>query len=113
MTSVKTLTLAAFMLATVTLSAQDGKPFSPDTQIKFLKSQRQIQQVQIQMADLQRQFDQLANSVKLLQTQMESDCVAAAAEAKVDLTKFTCDVDKLAFVPKVPAPAVPPAAPEK
>ena len=110
MTSTTTRVLAALLLATVTLAAQGHKPLSPDTQIKLLKAQRAIQQVQIQMADLQRQFEQATSTVKQLQAQMEADCAAAAKEANVDLAKFSCDLDQLAFVPKV---ANGPKPPEK
>src|SRR5271167_4325785 len=82
------------------LAADDNKPLPAETQIKLLKAQREIQQQQIKIADLQRQFDQATGAIKQLQAQMESDCAAAAEEAKVDLTKFTCDLDALAFVPK-------------
>ena len=50
--------LAAILLAIPLLAADDNKPMSPETQIKLLKGVRQMQQVQIQMADIQRQCDQ-------------------------------------------------------
>ena len=58
-----------------------------------------------QLVDLQRQFDQATALIKQLQAQMEADCAAAAKEAKVDLTTYTCDLDQLAFVPKPSAVA--------
>jgi hypothetical protein len=33
-----------------------------------------------------------------LQTEMNSDCAAAAKAVNVDLTKFTCNLDSLTFV---------------
>jgi hypothetical protein len=91
------------------VAAQDIKPFPPETQIKLLKAQRDIQAQQIKIADLQRQFDQAAAAIKELQAQMEAECAAAAKAANVDHTKYNCDLDKLAFVPKAapPAAAVP------
>ena len=101
--------LGTLFLAAAPLMAQESKPLSADAQIKLLKAERQVQQVRIQMADLQRQFDQATFTVKQLQAQMEADCAAAAAESKVDLTKYACDVDKLAFVPKPAESPKPPA----
>jgi hypothetical protein len=39
---------------------------------------------------------------------MEAGCAAAPAEAKVDLTKHSCDLDKLAFVPNPAESSKPP-----
>ena len=77
-----------------------GKTSQRSGGLKLLKSLRQIQEQQIKIADLQRQFDQATTLIKQLQGQMEADCAAAAKEAKVDLTKYTCDLDQLAFVAK-------------
>ena len=54
------------------LAADDTKPFSADTSIKLLKTQRQIQQLQIQIADLQRQFDQATAAINQLRAQMDA-----------------------------------------
>ncbi len=111
MTSMKKLILGMLLLVGPAALAQGDKAFSADTQIKMLKTQRQIQQLQIQIADIQRQFDQAQRNIQALQTEMEAECTAAAKTANVDLTKFSCDLDKLAFVPKVVTPAVPVPAP--
>ena len=94
------IAVAAVLLTTPALAADDNKPFPPDTQIKFLKAQRQIQQLQLQVIDLQRKFDQATNTIKQPQGQMEADCTAAAKAANIDLTKYNCDLDQLMFVPK-------------
>jgi hypothetical protein len=84
----KNIFFATLLLATIpAMAADDPKPLPQDTQVKMLKSQRQMQQIQIELINLQ--------------AQMENDCVAAAKESNVDLAKFTCDMDKLAFAPKV------------
>jgi len=66
----------------------------------LLKAQRQFQQTQLQMSNLQREFDQAVKSAKELQTEMANDCAAAAKQSSVDLSKFTCDVESLTFVPR-------------
>jgi hypothetical protein len=97
---VKITALAALLLALPLVAADDNKPFSPEMQIKLLKAQRQIQASQLQMADLQRQYEQAAALIKQLQAEMEGDCATAAKAANVDLTKYTCDLDKLVFLPR-------------
>ena len=96
----KRIILAAVLLAIPVLAADDNKPLPQDAQIKLLKGQRQAQRIQLQMADLQRQYEQAVKDLKAVQTDMENDCTAAAKEANVDLSKYTCDLDKLAFVPR-------------
>src|SRR5919108_2237633 len=92
------------LLALPALAADDttktSKPLPQDAQIKLLKAQRQFQQVQMQMSSLQRQYDQAMKDAKDLQTEMASDCAAAAKQSSVDLSKFTCDLDSLTFVPR-------------
>jgi conjugal transfer/entry exclusion protein len=90
---VKKLVLGVILLAIPVLAAQDDKPLPQDSQVKILKAVRQLQQIQMQMSDLQRQ-------ARELQVYMENECVAAAKASNVDLAKFNCDVDKLTFVPK-------------
>jgi hypothetical protein len=101
---VKKILLLSILLAVPALAADDvakaNKPLPQDAQIKLLKSQRQFQQVQMQMANLQRQYDQAVKDGKDLQSQMAGDCAAAAKEANVDLSKFTCDLESLTFVPR-------------
>jgi len=110
----KRVVFAALVLAATGAVAQDSKPFTPETQIKFLKAQRDMQTLQLKIADLQRQFDQAAAAIKEVQAQLEADCATAAKAAEVDLTRYNCDLDKLAFVPKPAAPPAPaPATPEK
>jgi hypothetical protein len=55
---VKKLVLATVLLALPALAADkpnDNKPLSQEIQIKVLKAERQIQQIQLQMSNLQRQ----------------------------------------------------------
>jgi hypothetical protein len=105
---------AALALAATAAAAQESKPFAPETQITFLKAQRDMQTLQLKIADLQRQFDQAAAAIKELQGRLEAECATAAKAANVDLTRYNCDLDKLAFVPKPAAPPAPaPATPEK
>ena len=97
------LFLIAVLLAVPAWAADTtaaNKPLPQDAQIKFLKAQRQAQQIQMQMTNLQRQYEDAVKQLKELQTQMSSDCSAAAKEANVDLSKFTCDLDSLTFAPK-------------
>jgi len=90
---VKKLVLGVILLAIPVLAADDNKPLPQDSQVKILKAVRQLQQIQMQMSDLQRQ-------ARELQITMENECVTAAKASNVDLSKFNCDVDKLTFVPK-------------
>lgn len=89
----KKLVLGLILLAIPVLAADDNKPLPQDSQVKILKAERQLQQIQVQMSDLQQQARQL-------QVYMENECVVAAKASNVDLAKFNCDVDKLTFVPK-------------
>jgi flagella basal body P-ring formation protein FlgA len=95
-----TLLLALPALAAADDTAKTNKPLPQDAQIKLLKAQRQFQQLQMQMSNLQRQYDQAVKDAKDLQTEMANDCTAAAKAANVDLGKFTCDLDSLTFVPR-------------
>jgi hypothetical protein len=101
---VKKILFVTLLLVLPALAADDAakanKPLPQDSQIKLLKAQRQFQQIQMQMSNLQRQFDQAVKDGKDLQTQMANDCAAASKEANVDLSKFTCDLDTLTFVPR-------------
>ena len=100
----KKLLLVTILLVLPALAADDAakanKPLPQDSQIKLLRAQRQFQQLQMQMSNLQRQYDQAVKDAKDLQTEMANDCTASAKEANVDLTKFTCDLDTLTFVPR-------------
>jgi hypothetical protein len=92
---VKKLVFVFVLLAIPVLAADDEKPLPQDSQVKILKAVRQLQTIQMQMAELQSQARQL-------QIYMENECVVAAKASSVDLTKYNCDVDKLTFVPKPP-----------
>ena len=92
----------------VVLAAEDPKPLPKDTQISLLKAERQLKQLQTQLTDLQRQYEATMVTVRQVQTQMQKDCATAAAEAKIDLGKFTCDLETLSFAPK---PSAPPPTP--
>jgi hypothetical protein len=99
---VKKLLLVTVLLAIPVMAADDEKPLPQDSQVKMLKAEREIQAEQAKMADLQKQFDLLKANLKTLQTYMENECSAAAKKENVDLTKYSCDVDKLTFVLKPP-----------
>jgi hypothetical protein len=92
--------LLAFPALAVDDAAKANKSLPQDAQIKLLKAQRQFQQLQMQMSNLQRQYDQAVKNAKDLQTEMANDCTAAAKQSNVDLIKFTCDLDSLTFVPR-------------
>ena len=100
----KKVLLVTILLVLPALAADNtpnaNKPLPQNSQIKLLKAQRQFQQIQMQMSNLQRQFDQAVKDAKDLQTEMANDCAAAAKQSNVDLSKFTCDLDSLTFVPR-------------
>ncbi len=100
----KKILFVTILLAFPALAADDApkanKPLPQDAQIKLLKAQRQFQQIQMQMSNLQRQYDQAVKDAKDLQTEMANECSAAAKASNVDLGKFTCDLDTLTFVPR-------------
>jgi septal ring factor EnvC (AmiA/AmiB activator) len=101
---VKRLLLVSMLVAMPLMAADDSKPLPQDSQVKMLKAEREIQAEQAKMTELQKEFDTLKKNLKDLQTYMENECVAAAKKENIDLKKYSCDVDKLAFVPKT-APA--------
>jgi hypothetical protein len=100
----KRILVVTILLVLPALAADDAakanKPLPQDVQIKLLKAQRQFQQTQMQMSNLQREFDQTVKNAKDLQAEMANDCAAAAKQSNVDLSKFTCDLDSLTFVPR-------------
>ncbi len=104
----KKLWLVALLLAVPAMSQSkdDNKPLPQDTQIKLLKTQRQLQQIQVQINGLERQYKEAVKQSTDLQTEMNSDCATAAKTANVDLSKFTCDLDSLTFAPR-PEPKTP------
>ena len=109
----KKIWLIALMLAVPALSQSksENKPLPQDAQIKLLKGQRQLQQLQAQMADMQRQYKEAVKQAHDLQVQMNDDCGVAAKASNVDLTKYTCDMDSLTFAPRPePKPAEPKTA---
>ena len=95
----KKLILITILFATPLLGADD-KPLPEENQVTMLKAQREIQAEQAKMAEMQKQYEVLQKNLKELRTFMENECVAAAKKANVDLTKYSCDVDKLTFVLK-------------
>jgi hypothetical protein len=115
---------ATILLAAIpAMAADEPKPVElpKDSQVKMLKAQRDLQRVQLQMDGLQVQYDEAVKQAQDVQAQMANECAVAAKEAKVDLTKYGCDVDKLMFVlkpdPKAAAaqsasPAATPKAPK-
>jgi peptidoglycan hydrolase CwlO-like protein len=81
-------------------SASANKPLPQETQIKMLKAERDLQKLQLQINDLQQKYQETVKQAQALQREMGDECAAAAKEASVDLTKFTCDVDSLTFAPR-------------
>jgi len=77
-----------------------NKPLPEETQIKMLKAERDLQKLQLQIGDLQRQYQDAMKQAQALQRAMGDECAAAAKASGVDLTKFTCDVDSLTFAPR-------------
>ncbi|HXW17326.1 MAG TPA: hypothetical protein VEJ39_03440, partial [Candidatus Acidoferrales bacterium] len=55
----KKILLGVILLAMPVLAADDNKPLPEDSQIKILKAVRELQTLQMQMSDLQRQARQL------------------------------------------------------
>jgi septal ring factor EnvC (AmiA/AmiB activator) len=100
---VKKLLLVSVLVAIPVMAADDSKPLPQESQVKMLKAEREIQAEQAKMTELQKEFDTLKKNLKDLQTYMENECTAAAKKENVDLKKYSCDVDKLAFVPKTDA----------
>jgi peptidoglycan hydrolase CwlO-like protein len=101
---VKRVLLIAALLTIPAFAADNAnntnKALPQDAQIKLLKAQRQLHQLQMQMSNLQRQYDDAVKQAKELQTEMGSDCAEAAKQSSVDLNKFTCDLDSLTFTPR-------------
>jgi septal ring factor EnvC (AmiA/AmiB activator) len=97
--TVKKLFLVTILFATPLLGA-DEKPLPQENQVKMLKAQREIQAEQAKMGEMQKEYEVLQKNLKELRTFMENECVAAAKKENVDLTKYSCDVDKLTFVLK-------------
>lgn len=93
-----TILLAAFS----TMAADEPKPvpLPQDSQVKMLKAQRDLQQVELQMDSLQEQYKQAVIKAHDLVLQMQDECTVAAKASNVDLTKYNCDVDTLTFVLK-------------
>jgi hypothetical protein len=92
---------ATILLAAIpVMAADEPKAMPQDSQVKMLKAQRDMQQLQIKMTGLQDQYKDALNTAKQLQMEMENECVIAAKTAGVDLTKYNCDIDKLTFVLK-------------
>jgi hypothetical protein len=55
----KKFMFAAIVLAAMpAMAADEAKPLPQDSQVKMLKAERDIQQVQIQMANLQNQYNE-------------------------------------------------------
>ena len=92
--------LAVPVLAQSTQSSSGNKPLPQDTQIKMLKAERDLQKLQLQITDLQHQYQDAVKRAQGLQREMGEECSAAAKASSVDLTKFTCDVDSLTFAPR-------------
>ena len=94
--------LFAIPVVAPAMAVADDKPLPQESQVKMLKAEREIQAEQAKIAELQKQFETLKANLKTLQTYMQNECTAAAKKENVDLTKYSCDVDKLTFVPKPP-----------
>lgn len=99
----KKIALALILVALPVIAQEAAKPNKPlpqESQIKLLKAQRQLQQIQLQITNLQRQYDQAVKDARDLQSEMSNDCTEAAKQSNVDLSKFTCDLDSLTFAPR-------------
>jgi hypothetical protein len=99
----KKIALALILVALPVIAQEAAKPNKPlpqESQIKLLKAQRQLQQIQLQITNLQRQYDQAVKDARDLQSEMSNDCSEAAKQSNVDLSKFTCDLDSLTFAPR-------------
>lgn len=105
----KKLIFAALLIAIPVLAAEDPKPLPPEAQIKLLKTQRSMQSLQMEMTQLQLQFDKDTAAMKQFQADLLSDCTAATKAANLDPEKFTCDLNAMTIVAK-PA-QTPPARP--
>jgi len=89
-----------FTIPALAQSSSENKPLPQDTQIKLLKAQRQLEQIQLKVDDLERQYKEALKQANDLKIEMNDDCTAAAKQSNVDLTKFTCDLDSLTFAPR-------------
>jgi hypothetical protein len=69
------------------MAADDNKPLPPESQIKMLKAEREIQAEQAKMTELQKEFDTSKKILKDLRTYMENECSAAAKKENVVLAK--------------------------
>ena len=96
----KKVFFAAILIAIPVLAADDAKPLPQEVQIKLLKEQRSITSLQIQMAQLQAQYDQDQKALKQATTDLLADCSSATKAANLDPEKFTCDLNAMTIVAK-------------
>lgn len=99
---------------------------SNDIQLKILKAQHALDEINTQMAGLQQKWNDIQNQMRDIQSQaqpltkqqseaqaaLDKEVDAAFTAANVDKTKFDFDRKSLTFVPKV-SPAPPTPSPEK
>jgi hypothetical protein len=103
----KKVLFAAILIAIPVVAADDAKPLPQDVQVKMLKEQRTANFLQLQMAQLQAQYDQDSKQLKQVTSDLVNDCTAATKTANLDPEKYTCDLDAMTIVVK-PAPKADP-----
>jgi hypothetical protein len=96
----KKFMFAAILVAIPVLAADDAKPIPQDVQVKMLKEQRTMRSLELQMAQLQAQFQQDQSVLKQVTADLVTDCAGATKAANLDPEKFTCDLDAMTIVPK-------------
>jgi FtsZ-binding cell division protein ZapB len=120
------LSLAITTALIAILSATDNKKELPAIeQVKILKAQHEIDEIEQKKAQLIFQFNQLTQQIEALKTQYSAldqplkdaqkkldDTIAIAARTiGVDMEKYTFDKKDLAFVSKATTPPPTPPAP--
>lgn len=96
----KQVVFAAFLVAIPVLAADDAKPLPQDMQVKMLKEQRTMHSLELQMAQLQAQYQLDSKNLKQVTSDLVTDCASATKAANLDPDKFTCDLDAMTIVVK-------------
>ncbi len=96
----KKVFFAAILIAIPVLAADDAKPLPQDVQVKMLKEQRTMHALELQMAQLQAQYEMDSKNLKAVTTDLVSDCTSATKAANLDPEKFTCDLNAMTIVVK-------------
>jgi hypothetical protein len=96
----KKVLFAAILIAIPVLAADDAKPLPQDLQVKMLKEQRTMHALELQMAQLQAQYQLDSKNLKQVTDDLVTDCAGATKAANLDPNKFTCDLDAMTIVVK-------------